>query len=378
MRSQKLSNRQLEERYDSADYRLNQERSDFLLPQIVDFVRDRQWITLRPVYQRRLVWNNKKKSLLIESLLLNVPIPPVFLYEHDLSRYEVMDGQQRLNTIVEFYENRLKLSGLERWAPLNGKTYSDCPPRIRRGLDRRRISATVLLAESTISNQGSDDLRKLVFERLNTGGQNLNPQELRNCLFSGKFNDLIMELAGNRLFNEIWDIPPYEDNIRGSHVSKELMGNRYYKRMGDCEIVLRFFAMLKKSRIKGSMKKILDSCMESHARDDEETIDELRDRFLTRLKIAHDIFGAGLFRIKRQGQKQSMLSIPLYDSVMVALDRLYEQRNPLRRESKHIKASLKTFLADDDQYDLIVGRANTAGAIRERQDAIEDLLSEFI
>ena len=87
---------------------LNQERSDFLLPQIVDFVQQKQWVNTRPEYQRRQVWDNKKKSRLIESLLMNVPIPPIYLYEIDYSRYEVMDGQQRLNSIIEFFENRLK------------------------------------------------------------------------------------------------------------------------------------------------------------------------------------------------------------------------------------------------------------------------------
>jgi Protein of unknown function DUF262 len=102
-------------------------------------------MNIRPEYQRRLVWDEKKKSRFIESLLMNIPIPPIFLYETDLSRYEVMDGQQSLNAIIEFYENELRLKGLETWKVLNGYTYNKCPPRIQRGLDRRRISATVSL-----------------------------------------------------------------------------------------------------------------------------------------------------------------------------------------------------------------------------------------
>ena len=97
----KLSNRELEDLYDSGDQKILQERSDFLLPQIIDFVITKRWVNLRPEYQRRLVWDKTKKSRLIESLIMNVPVPPVFLYEHDLSRYEVMDGQQRMNTLVE-------------------------------------------------------------------------------------------------------------------------------------------------------------------------------------------------------------------------------------------------------------------------------------
>src|SRR5438874_9504746 len=139
---------EIERMYDSGDNRVTQERNDFMLPQIRDFVREKKWLNLRPEYQRRLVWDRRKKSLFIESLLMNVPVPPVFLYESDLNRYEVMDGQQRLNAILEFYEDRLVLTGLETWDALTGLTYSQCPPRIQAGLDRRKISANVLLTES--------------------------------------------------------------------------------------------------------------------------------------------------------------------------------------------------------------------------------------
>lgn len=134
---------------------------------------------------------------------MNIPVPPIFLYETDLNRYEVMDGQQRLNAILDFYEDRLSLTGLETWKVLNGLRYSECPPRIRAGLDRRRISANVLLAESIQNRREAAFIRRTVFERLNTGGQHLNHQELRNSLYSGSFNNLLIELAADRLFQEI-------------------------------------------------------------------------------------------------------------------------------------------------------------------------------
>ena len=119
-----------------------------------------------------------------------------------------MDGQQRLNSIVGFYKNSFALKGLERWDDLNGLRYRDLPETLRRGLDRRRLSATVLLIEGTKQQSPQqNDVRKLVFERLNTGGQNLNPQELRNCLYAGKFNDLLIKLSRDRQFRSIWEIP---------------------------------------------------------------------------------------------------------------------------------------------------------------------------
>ena len=384
MANKKLSNRELEELYDSGDQRILQERSDFLLPQIIDFVNTKKWLNIRPEYQRRLVWDNVKKSRLIESLIMNVPVPPVFLYEEDLSSYEVMDGQQRLNAILEFYSNRLKLSGLEEWDSLNGRTYADLPPRLQKGLDRRRISATVLMAESPLAKDKVRVLRRVVFERLNTGGQSLNPQELRNCLYAGGFNDLIVELVKDRLFNDLWDIPPYEDNVTGSTISVELAANTLFKRMGDCEIVLRFFAFIENRYIKGSIQSILDKCMERNIDDwSEEKSDIYRDRFLTRLDLAAQIFGKSAFEIVTK-RKTSIPGItknsdkhspPLYDAIMIALDRLYDRKDDLVANRKLIVRNFKARIENDDYfYALIVGRANTAASVRDRIDTVEHFL----
>lgn len=384
MANKKLSNRELEELYDSGDQRILQERSDFLLPQIIDFVNTKKWLNIRPEYQRRLVWDNVKKSRLIESLIMNVPVPPVFLYEEDLSSYEVMDGQQRLNAILEFYSNRLKLSGLEEWDSLNGRTYADLPPRLQKGLDRRRISATVLMAESPLAKEKVRVLRRVVFERLNTGGQSLNPQELRNCLYAGGFNDLIVELVKDRLFNDLWDIPPYEDNVTGSTISVELAANTLFKRMGDCEIVLRFFAFIENRYIKGSIQSILDKCMERNIDDwSEEKSDIYRDRFLTRLDLAAQIFGKSAFEIVTK-RKTSIPGItknsdkhspPLYDAIMIALDRLYDRKDDLVANRKLIVRNFKARIENDDYfYALIVGRANTAASVRDRIDTVEHFL----
>lgn len=103
---------------------------------------------------------------------MNVPIPPVFLYEWDLSRYEVMDGQQRLNSIVDFYGNRFALKGLEKWQELNGSRYGDLPETLQRGLDRRRISVTVLL----LSGRGRPGQRRCPQARSNNSTPGTAPE----------------------------------------------------------------------------------------------------------------------------------------------------------------------------------------------------------
>jgi hypothetical protein len=361
----------IESKFDETAFRLSQERSDFLLPQILDFVREKKWLNLRPEYQRRLVWDDARRSLFIESLLLNVPIPPVFLYEWDLSRYEVMDGQQRLNSIVDFYENGFALRGLEKWKELNGLRYRELPETLQRGLDRRRLSATVLLVEGTRAAPPQQaDIRKLVFERLNTGGRQLNAQELRNCLYAGGFNELLISLSRLPLFTEIWEIPSYDQNVdRHGHISAALRENALYQRMNDCEIVLRFFAFRKRANIKGSVRSMLDRCMEEHLNSNEEELTALREEFVSRLQLAQDIFGEHVFRY-RDEEKKWQLSQPLYDGLMVALDNLWDNRDRLLKEKVRIVREVKRLLGRPSAFEVIVGRPNTAKAVRKRMDLL--------
>ncbi len=212
-----ISESQIEKHYQTGRLRVVQEKNDIFLTHILGFIgvgsRDRLWTNIRPEYQRRLRWDNKKKSQLIESFIMNVPVPPIFLYEKNLGEFEVMDGQQRLNAIASFYEGDFALQGLKVWQALNGKRYSQMPPLIRRGLDRAKISAITLTSDNTSEAPDSIDLRAQVFDRLNTGGEALNPQELRNALYAGPFNDLMVDLSRLSKFSSAWEIPSYKDNL---------------------------------------------------------------------------------------------------------------------------------------------------------------------
>jgi hypothetical protein len=375
----KKTARDLEKKFEETAFRLSQERSDFLLPQIVDFVRGKKWMNLRPEYQRRLVWDVPKRSLFIESLLLNVPVPPVFLYEWELSRYEVMDGQQRLNAVVDFYENGFALRGLEKWTELAGYRYRDLPDTLQRGLDRRRLSATVLLVERPRDTKPQhSDIRKLVFDRLNTGGLQLNSQELRNCLYDSPFNRKVIALSRDEEFQRAWDIPLYLDNVDAAgHVHEPLASDRYYKRMIDCEIVLRFFAFRRPGKLKGSVRTMLDNCMEDHVEVSEDQVEREAQEFRGRFSLAVKLFGKEVFRYKDTDDRWH-LSQPLYDAVMVAIDRTWQYRVALLKRKTEIRGALATLLRKEDAYEVIVGRPNTARAIEARIGLVEAILLKSV
>ena len=375
------SDRKIEKFFESGRLRVVQDRNDFFLPHVLDFIKGRSWGNLRPEYQRRLRWDNSKKSRLIESFIMNVPVPPVFLYESELGRFEVMDGQQRLNAIVDFLENRFKLSGLKIWPALNGRIFSDLPPVVRRGLERAKISAITLMSDSGKISENSLDLRAQVFERLNTGGEQLNPQELRNSLFAGQFNQLIIELSKEPKFTTAWGIPNHSENtLSDDSPTDELKKNTLFKRMADVEIVLRFFAFNEPDRISGSVRSMLDNTMKRYRHSEEEEIAQLRSEFVIALDLCVTVFRDDVFRIPGvEANNKSRLSRPFFDAQMVGMHQLKDQRKTLIKKAKAIKSNVLSLASPkSDSYELIVGRANTAVAVKGRIEAVRDAINEAI
>src|SRR5664280_35037 len=141
-------------------------------------------IDVAPSFQRRDRWDAGKQSLLIESFLTNIPVPPVYLAEDvaQLGSYAVIDGKQRLTAISLFFSDKLVLRGLTRLERLNGLKYSQLPIEIRNPLGMKNLRITTLLRQS------SEDLKHEVFLRLNTGGEILNAQEIRNVAYRGALN----------------------------------------------------------------------------------------------------------------------------------------------------------------------------------------------
>jgi hypothetical protein len=147
-----------------------------------------------------------------------------------------------LDAIREFLANNYALIGLEYWQELNGQRFNNLPSVLQRGLLRRSLSAVVLLAETRKAEEDDIDVRTVLFDRLNTGGEKLNPQELRNALHAGPFNSMLIQLARSTPFTTAWNIPPYQPN-EDEEISPELENNTLYRTMADTELVLRFFAI---------------------------------------------------------------------------------------------------------------------------------------
>jgi uncharacterized protein with ParB-like and HNH nuclease domain len=192
--SHSLTDAEINEKYKDGEQRIVTETNREKIPNFIKALAQPGYMQVRPFYQRRQRWDIARQSQLIESFIMNIPVPPLFLYEKDFNKYEVMDGQQRVSALQSFYSGEFKLSGLDIWRELNGRTYSTLPSQVRSGLDRRSISYVVVLKESTPDEEDALFLRQTVFARLNTGGIKLEHQEIRNCLYQGPFNELLEKL----------------------------------------------------------------------------------------------------------------------------------------------------------------------------------------
>lgn len=358
------------DKYAKSQLRVVRETKDYQLDYLQHALQPgRELIDISPTYQRRLRWPTKKKSLLIESLLLNIPVPPIFLFERDYNEYEVIDGRQRLDAISSFLANDYALAGLEYWPELNRKRFRELPIVLQKGLLRRSLPAVVLLAETSQTGDDELDVRRVLFDRLNTGGIQLNPQELRNALYPGGFNKMLIGLARSPAFTKAWGIPPYVEGEEDDP-SDELLRNPLFATQADAELVLRFFALRDAilSGKRGSLRVILDRYMAAHASTGGKDLRRMREQFTECLERLLRVFSAATFRLPGTGR----LSRPLYDALMIALS-----RNPdvdIEGHRPQIRRALQAALRNEQSYDVLVGRGNTLDAVHERVELAATVL----
>lgn len=300
---------------------------------------DKNIIKLDPEYQRRHRWDNKTSSKLIESLILNIPVPTIYISQdidvdeetdNDEYRYSVIDGQQRLTAIKNFLKNKFQLEGLETLEELNGCHYKDLPPFLTRRLEERSIKC--LRIDSTLDSQVKLD----IFERLNSGSVKLEAQELRNAVFSGQFNNLIKDLSQLPSFRKLLQIN-----------NDEPESNSKVKKMEDVEIVLRFFALInnryslfKKSKEKG-FSHFLDETMTEYNKFSHEELNQYKNEFIKTFDTISSNFGNDFFAKYRNDEEsnelklQSRFNIAVYDSFAIAIhDAIKQNINIIKKNTE--------------------------------------------
>lgn len=324
---------------------------------------DRGAIRLDPDYQRRHRWSDENSSRLIESLILNIPIPVIFISQdvdvdqevgEDISRYTVVDGQQRLTAIYRFVKGGYSLCGLEALSELNGAYYNDLPPFLFRRLEERTIKC--LRIDSTVDAQVKYD----IFERLNTGSVKLESQELRNAIARGAFNDEIKLLAENPSFRSLIQVD--QNNPEESNK---------VKKMEDAELVLRYFALRNNgyTRLKKGFKEFLTTSLVELNGLGEQQRGELSEEFLAYIEFIRSNFGSTAFAKYRfdagQPKKMSNFNAAVYDALLIGVSAVYAV-NELNSEAISKISGYTSLFAKDDFFAAVSGSVNDAAKVSHR------------
>lgn len=353
-----MESKDIIDRFKLAQNSLVIQQSDFSLAAIYDMV-SKNSIDISPHYQRRDRWPPEKQSALIESFLLNVPVPPVYLSEDEYGQYSVIDGKQRITAIRDFLSGDFKLKGLKKFHELDGLSFQDLPPQLQNALTvRPYIRVTTLLKQS------NSQLKYEVFLRLNTGGDTLKAQEIRNVAYSGPFNDLLFELS---------ETPFLRNRLK---ITNEKSSS--YRAMDDLEHVLRFFTIKSSwENLKRPLGEEMDLFMAEHRYANTENF---RNDFHRAINACERIWGEHAFHKPTEDGWREQLISPLYDAQMVAVSRL--DNNQLAQIFDHsetvIRLTRETFSVNNDFVKSVSQSTNNAASIRLRISIITDLLNQVL
>lgn len=336
---------------------------------------DNKTIKLDPDYQRRHRWSNETSSRLIESLILNIPIPVIFISQdvdvdeeisENSSRFTVIDGQQRLTAIYDFMKNDLQLKGLETLPELNESYYKDLPPFLTRRLEERTIKC--LRIDSTVDSQVKFD----IFERLNTGSIKLESQELRNVTARGPFNDALKELAKFSDFRKLIQVDENDPETSAK-----------VRKMEDVELALRFFALRSDGpeKIKKGFKEFLTLSLAELNKLPQLEIEKKVSEFKIYMHFLHETMGSQAFskwRSDKDGlKKMSNFNAAVYDALAVGLANSFkvdELKAAPQEIGKKLLACRSEVFSKPAFFEAISGSVNDAAKVEMRIY----LVSEFL
>lgn len=314
---------------------------DISVKQLLSMVTERT-IDVAPEYQRHFRWDAERQSQLVESVFLGIPIPPMFMATNRDSSWEVVDGVQRLSSLIHFAgtdETReriglrapLPVEGLEKLQSLNGEVFNNLPQPIQTQFMLRPIKVV------TLSDKSDTVVRFDLFERLNTGGVRLSNQEIRACVFRSEFNDFLGSLASLASFKHVVRLPASQQHDRT-----------------DEECVLRFFAFLNRYR---SFEHSVVDFLNDYMKDARDGFDYAasRDLFVRTFDALETALPEG---IHRRGRKSTPLN--LFEGVSVGAALAMQQSGQLAPQAN------TDWLDGDDLKRLTTGATNTQPMVHGR------------
>lgn len=305
-----------------------------------------------PDYQRHYVYDDKRASLLIESILIGIPIPVVYLAEEDDGALSVIDGQQRIMSFVRYLKNEFALTGLIKLKNLNGVYYKNLDKVIQRNLRNKSISAVCI-------ENGSQGLKYDIFSRLNLGAVKLRDQEVRNCLYRGTFNDMLKDIAEH---NETLKILFHDENNRFNYEER----------------ILRFFALRNYMNLKGTYKLMMNSYMQKHANASEKELQKFKKQYNSLIDTIKTVIGDNVFfSLAPTSRSRNKFNGAIYDSIIIPFS--YFPKSSIIRHADEIREQINDLKSSNEDYQKWVYVGTNAGIkIRSRINAVMNILRTIL
>lgn len=312
---------------------------DYTVDRLVDRLNSAKIII--PDFQRKYIWNIKDASRFIESLILGLPVPGVFFcQEKETNKMLVIDGQQRLKSLQFFYNKVFKdsqvfkLKGVQE--DLEGLTIDELDSNDRNKLDDSVIHATVIKQDSP---NDDDSSIYMVFERLNTGGMKLAPQEIRACIYHGSFNKMLAELANDENWKKIY--------VAENH------------RLKSEELILRFFTLYEGFKdYKKGLKGFLNKYMEQNQEICTQRKNELVDLFSGTISFVYSTIGENAFRLSKN------LNAAVYDSVMIGVANRMRDKGSI--DPDQFRKSYRQLLENNEYRKFVESNTSSEASVKGR------------
>ena len=340
---------------------------DFSIREFSSMLQDGD-LELQPQYQRKYVASPKIASKLIESILMDVPIPVIYLAEENDGSYSVIDGQQRLTSFISFINGKypdgelFKLTGLKVLKELNRKQFSDIEKESQNKIRKTTLHTIIIKKES------NDDVKFEIFERLNTGSIKLNEDEIRNTVYRGEYINLLAELEENETFHQL--------------VKKDNFKNRMIYR----GMILRFFALSEKSYLNyvPSMKQFCNKELRDNRNLSEEKMKEYKNRFHDCLDMVKVVFGENSFRryIPMNDNEPgywttSRINMALFDIQLCGF--VNYSKNDILRNADFIRESMLDLMKNNQTFiDSILIQTSDRNVLKTRFKIWLEKLEEII
>lgn len=306
-------------------------------------------IILSPDFQRHEVWKTEQKSKFIESILMGLPLPPIYLKKNSETQYIVVDGLQRTSTLRDFMAGKLQLTGLEPEGKnvLNNATV-DTLDSIKDGLRARLEDRQLFIyvMEPSVSMSVVYD----VFNRINTGGTQLSRQEIRNCIFQGRSTRLLKSIA--------------ESNTFGKSIGYGIQSLR----MKDREAVLRclaFVVLNYELDYDGSMDKFMEKAMSKINKMTDDETQTLEKRALEVFALTLTVFGDGNFRIPTD-YTRGRINIAVMETVFHCFYQSVELSSNIKVKAKDLRAAFAKLIADDDYLATVRWSTGSTSQVKTR------------